>query len=182
MIGKDFIDRRGFLAGALRGALAGAACWLYGLPAAGAQKGLTLAHRASLDAVLDTLIPDDDYPGALRTGVPDRIVELLAGSPRRMRFYRRGLNAIERQARGSQGRSFHELPLAQRSEVLGDLQTGFSPGAIFFRSIRREAMTAFYSSPEAYAMLGYEAPVDGYPYSPALPSGKAAGSPDKADA
>lgn len=165
MTGKDLNGRRGFLGSMFHGAITIAGCWLYGLPTtAGAENELEPRQRASLDAVLDTLIPDDDHPGALRAGVPARIDELLAASPRRGRLYRRGLGAIERHARKAAGRPFHELSLAERSEVLNGFQTGFGPGAIFFRYVRRDAMTAFYSSPEAYAMLGYEPPVNGYPY------------------
>lgn len=143
--------------------------WLYGLPAAAGD--MTPRERASLDAVLDTLIPDDEYPGALRAGVPKRIEALLTESTRRARLYRRGLAALESRSRRATGRSFRELSADERDEVLAGLQGGFGPGPIFFHYVRRDAMTAYYSTPEAYEMLAYEPPLNGYAYTPVGPEG-----------
>lgn len=163
--------RRGFLSGALYGAFTVAGLWLYGLPAGRAGSDLEVGHRDLLRAVLDTLIPDDEYPGALRAGVPERLESQLADTPRRARLYRRGLDAIASHALDSAGKPFQKLSPERRAEMLSAFQSGFNPGSIFLHYARIDAMTTFYSSPEAYAMLGYEPPVDGYPYSPATPNG-----------
>ncbi len=157
----DTADRRGFLGGMLA---AMAAC-VYGLPfASAAEKPSGPEENAVLDAVLDTLIPEDGYPGALQAGVPERVAELMAASPRRARLYRRGLAAVDRHARAHTGRPFRSLDPAQRRALLDDFRAGFGAGSIFFRYVRRDAMTTYYSSPAAYEMLSYEPPVNGYPY------------------
>ncbi len=143
--------------------------WLYGLPAAAGD--MTPRERAALDAVLDTLIPDDEYPGALRAGVPGRIEALLTESPRRARLYRRGLAVLESRSRRATGRSFQEMSGDERGEVLAGLQGGFGPGPVFFHYVRRDAMTAYYSTPDAYEMLAYEPPLNGYAYTPVGPEG-----------
>lgn len=132
---------------------------------------MTPRERGSLDAVLDTLIPDDEYAGALRAGVPKRIEALLTESTRRARLYRRGLAALESRSRRKTGRSFQELSADERGEVLAGLQGGFGPGPIFLHYVRRDAMTAYYSTPEAYEMLAYEPPLNGYAYTPVGPEG-----------
>lgn len=167
MAGEGVISRRGFLGRVLRGTSIAAGFWLYGLPALAGE--MTPRERASLDAVLDTLVPDDEYPGALRAGVPQRIEVLVAENPRRARLYRRGLAALESRSRRATGRSFQELSPDERGEVLAGLQGGFGPGPIFFHYVRRDAMTAYYSTPEAYEMLGYEPPLNGYAYTPVAP-------------
>lgn len=158
----DIAGRRGFLGGML----AVAAACVYGLPvASAAEKPLKPVENVVLDAVLDTLIPEDGYPGALQAGVPERVAALMAASPRRARLYRRGLAAVGRHARSRTGRPFEALALSRRVDLLRDFQAGFGPGSIFLQYVRRDAMTAFYSSPAAYEMLSYEPPVNGYPYS-----------------
>lgn len=99
--------------------------------------------------------------------MPTRIEELLARSPRRLRLYRRGLDAVERRARETAGSSFTDLAPDRRGEVLVAFQAGYGPGTIFFHYVRRDAMTRFYSSPAAYEMLGYQPPLNGYPFAPA---------------
>lgn len=153
----------------LRGTSIAVGFWLYGLPAVAGD--MTPRERAAMDAVLDTLIPDDECPGALRAGVPNRIEALLTESTRRARLYRRGLAALESRSRRATGRSFLELSPDERGEVLAGLQGGFGPGPVFFHYVRRDAMTAYYSTPEAYEMLAYGPPLNGYAYTPVAPEG-----------
>lgn len=161
----------------VQGALWAGAAWLYGLPTpTAAAESLDPARAAALEAVLDTLIPADDYAGALDAGVPGDIAAMLAGSPRRLRLYRRGLDAVERRARETAGAAFTALAPDQRTQVLGAFRSGYGAGAVFLYYVRRDAMTSFYSSPLAYEMLGYQPPLNGYPYQPA-----AADSTEQAD-
>lgn len=164
------MNRRSFLGNAFRRGFAAIGFWCYGLPGFGADDPeLAPPQRIFLDALLDTLIPQDDYPGAIAAGVPMQLMRTLSGAARDRRVYRRGLDILSSRMSEKDARPFHQLSLARRSELLSSFESGFSAETLFFGQLRRDAMTAFYSSQAAYVMLGYQPPVGGYAYSPVEP-------------
>lgn len=164
------MNRRSFFGRVFRRALGVVGFWCYGMPGLAADRTeLAPAHCAFLEALLDTLIPEDDYPGAVGAGVPAQVLGPLSDEARERRIYRRGLDALSRRIQERDTTPFHELPLARRGELLAVFEDGFSAEALFFRRLRNDAMTVFYSSREAYEMLGYQPPAAGYAYSPVEP-------------
>lgn len=161
------MTRRSFLGNAFRRALGVVGFWCYGLPVlAAAETALAPAHRDFLEALLDTLIPEDDYPGAIGAGVPMQMLSSLSDDARGQRIYRRGLDALSSRIQKNDAAPFHALSLARRSEALAAIEEGFGAEALFFRRLRNDAMIAFYSSRAAYEMLGYQPPAAGYAYRP----------------
>ena len=129
------------------------------------------AQMRCLRALLDTLIPPDDYPGAWDAGVGDYLLRQLEGDladllPR----YRSWLNALDNEALAACAAGFAELSPDSRTELLqkiesNDLATEWSQDAAeFFRQIVEHSSEGFYSDPGnggnrdgiAWRMVGFE--------------------------
>lgn len=166
------MNRRLFLAGLRDRLLIGVGSWLYGLPSPARSSGsLTADQQRLLEAVLDTLVPADDYPGAVAAGIPDQIQALVSAEARHLRLYRRGLDVLAGRVGETGNGPFHALSLEARTAILEELARGYGPGAAFFMRVRHDVLSRFYASPAAYAMLGYQPPLAGYAYRPVKPGG-----------
>lgn len=125
-----------------------------------------------LEALLDTIIPPDDFPGAVEAGVCDYLLRQLTGDlsellPR----YRLWLSDLEAESRAGSGKSFAELNMAERSALLRRLELGqvttdwSTEPASFFRQIVEHCAEGYYSDPDnggnrdgiGWRMIGYEA-------------------------
>lgn len=105
----------------------------------------------TLRAVVDRIIPADDYPSASENGVLgyiDRLIEMDTTGARRY-TYEAGLAALDGEARARLGRAFVDLSDAEQDQVLSaveanDVQTRWPlPTAEFF-------LTAVYHTAEGY--------------------------------
>jgi hypothetical protein len=116
------MDRRELLQRAML--LVGAALSPLGSDAPAAAKTektqLDRARLALLSAVVDTLIPKTDTPGAVEAGVPQQFVALLHqwASPTRRAELIAALDAIDGLAQQKQRRSFASLTPNERLELL----------------------------------------------------------------
>src|SRR5215468_3652153 len=87
------------------------------VPAASAQSAfLTAAETEWLKALVDTIIPRTDTPGAVDAGVPKFIDMRLAANPRLAEDFRIGMMKLESHAQSGFGVSFIGLTPKKRIE------------------------------------------------------------------
>jgi hypothetical protein len=136
---------------------------------------LTPVQAAALRALLDRLIPADDFSGALEAGVDDYIVGQWRGDcAREAPVLLSGLAALDAEAaaRHGPGLTFATLGPERQDGLLADLEAGhlssdwpvgISAGA-FFRRMNDLAHEGFYADPGnggnrdavAWRMIRYE--------------------------
>lgn len=127
------------------------------------------AEFDTLTALADAIVPADEFPGAVQSGVPAVLKRGLAQSASRYDRYSRGLQELDELARAAHGQSFARLTLEIRTELLERIvrENRTEPERhvrAFFDFARRDVLRAYYSTPEARAMLGYRPPREGgYP-------------------
>lgn len=85
--------------------------------------GLTSAQRSLVGGIADVIFPRTDTPSATDVGVTDWVdlivAEYYADDVRTV--FASGLDSIDAQVRGSQGRAFAELDLTAKVEVVASL-------------------------------------------------------------
>jgi len=123
--------------------------------------------RATLEAVVDTIVPRDRDPGALDAAVPARILARLAIDPAALRLYRGGLELLDRLARQGNAPSFRALDAAGRERILSSLLSG-SRGSEplaeqFFLRARRDVLAFYWGSEIGQGVVDYRPPLAGYP-------------------
>ena len=124
-----------------------------------------------LEALLDTLIPPDDFPGAVEAGVGAYLLRQLAGDlAALLPTYQLWLSDLDAESRAIRGLSFAELDLEERTTLLksvemGEIATNWSlDPAPFFRQIVEHCAEGYYSDPDnggnrdgiGWRMIGYE--------------------------
>jgi gluconate 2-dehydrogenase gamma chain len=109
----------------------------------------------TLRAIVDCLIPPDDFPGALEAGVCDFLARLLETDLADQReVFASGLEGIESEALARFDKSFANLNSDQQVEVLRDVEHGrvmtswpTSPQH-FFEILVMTTAEGYYSDPE----------------------------------
>ena len=132
---------------------------------------LTETQWATLRALIDRLIPADDYPGGWDAGVGDYLERQFAGDlSDALELYLSGLDALDVEARTTAGVSFAALaPDAQdgllRQVELGEVVTDWPIEPVaFFRAAAEHAAEGFYGDPGnggnrdgvSWRMIGFE--------------------------
>ena len=129
----------------------------------------------TLPAVVDCLIPPDDFPGAYDAGVCDYIEQLLhtdlAGHAD---FFRAGIDALDSEALATCNAPFAALTHDQQISILKDIESGavktswpIAP-ARFFEMLVNTTVEGYYSDPQqggnrgraSWVMTGFEDAVD----------------------
>lgn len=125
----------------------------------------------TLRAVVDCLIPPDDYAGAFDAGVCDFIVRLFETDLAEQReFFDAGLEAIESEALARFDTRFADLSPDQQVVILAGIERGSvnTPWPIapdqFFEILVRTTAEGYYSDPEqggnkgsiSWAMTGFQ--------------------------
>jgi hypothetical protein len=125
---------------------------------------------ATLRALLDSLIPPDDAPGAWDAGVGDYLARQFAGDLAGEReHYAVGLDALDAEARFRHGMAFAALAPRVRAEVLRQLEQDATAtawpidAAAFVRAAAEHAAEGYYSDPGnggnrdgvAWRMIGF---------------------------
>lgn len=124
-----------------------------------------------LEAVADTIIPPDDWPGAVEAGVCRFIVDLLGKEEQwRLPAYREALAAIDRCAFGAFGFSFADLDRPGRTAIL-TLVENQEPAAVragasaaWLKVVARHCAEGYYADPGnggnegaiSWKMIGYK--------------------------
>jgi len=161
--------RRQFLALVSAGGIlaTGAAAWL--MSRWRVEPELNDESVLVLRAVIDALVPRDEFPGALDLGIDEDVLELLRRDNRRRRLYRRGIEGLSVEARQRYHKPFHELPEAKSIDLMEEKSRGYDSTAAFLAWARSDVFRAYYTSPEAFAMLNYRPPKYGYLHDSAPP-------------
>ena len=128
-----------------------------------------------LDAIVEQIIPTDDFPGGKWANVSNFIDKQLSTYYRKHQLaYREGLSAFEKTVNQMKGKKFAELSFAEQTAMLEKREAGEFPGdywkdhppADFFDMVRQHSMQGFYGSPVhggnreyiSYHMLGLDYP------------------------
>lgn len=109
----------------------------------------------TLAAVVDCLIPPDDFPGAYDAGVCNYIEQLLhTDLAEHAEFFRAGIEAIDSEALATDNAPFAALTPDQQIAILGNIESGavkaswpIAP-ARFFAMLVNTTAEGYYSDPE----------------------------------
>jgi hypothetical protein len=125
----------------------------------------------TLRAVVNRIIPPDEYPGGWDAGVGDYLLgQFQRDLKDKVDEYRLGLDALDHEAHMLQGLGFAVLPPALQDALLarveqGNVQTAWAiDPAAFFAMLVEHAMEGFYSDPGnggnrdgvSWKMIGFE--------------------------
>jgi hypothetical protein len=132
---------------------------------------LTEPQRAALRALVDRIIPADDFPGGWDAGVGDYLDrQFVADLSHVVDLYRGGLDALDVEARTAAGVSYAALGPDAQDELLRRVEAGevatdwpVDP-AEFFRAATEHAAEGFYGDPGnggnrdgvSWRMIGFE--------------------------
>jgi hypothetical protein len=128
-------------------------------------------QQATLRALVDRIIPADDFPSGWQAGVGDYLVGQFERDLRsQLDRYRAGLDALDAEARADTGARFAELDAEHQDALLRRIETGavttpwpINPAA-FFQAAVEHSMEGFYSDPGnggnrdgvSWRMIGFE--------------------------
>ena len=116
-----------------------------------------------VDAIVEQIIPTDEWMGAKDAGVTNYIDRQLVGPLSRFQEkYRKGLEEIRISCRKIYDKPFEKLPWDEQTKFLKSIEKGE-----FFRLVRDHTMQGYYGSPRhggnknyvSYNMLGLDYPV-----------------------
>lgn len=118
---------------------------------------LSSGERAILKAYLDTLIPDDDSPGAIALGIPEKMAAAAEKDRDYLRLLHIGCSWLDATS-GSNG--FVSSVEAVREELLDQLEHSEIPSEewVFYQRTRRDAFQHYYADPRTIAALDYPGP------------------------
>ena len=128
-----------------------------------------------LDAIVEQMIPTDDFPGGKWANVSNFIDKQLDTYYRKHQIaYREGLAALEKTVIQMKGKKFEDLPFGEQTLILEEMEAGGLSGdywkdhsqANFFEMVRQHSLQGFYGSPAhggnrnyiSYHMLGLDYP------------------------
>jgi gluconate 2-dehydrogenase subunit 3-like protein len=111
-------------------------------------------NTQTLRAVVNCLVPADDFPGAYEAGVCDYLQTLFATDLRHeAEFFTAGLNNIDLEARTRFAKPFASLPPEQQTITLEAIQ---QRDQRFFEMLVCTTAEGFYSNPISWTMTGFE--------------------------
>ena len=142
----------------LRYALAGAAitAGLVVLKRVFVPAGLSEGGRATFEALLDTLLPEDGLPGWRATRVMPRLAEEIARNRRGRRALVEGVAWLDREARSRHGAAFASLAASDRAAIVRAAEEeglGTVPH-YFYRVVRDRAMQLHFAHPAVWRAIG----------------------------
>jgi hypothetical protein len=127
----------------------------------------------TLRAVVDCLIPPDDFPGGYEAGVCDYLERIFQTDLSAQReFFLDGIDGIEAEARERFNESFANLTPDQKASTLaaiesGDVKTSWSISpSLFFEMLVNTTAEGYYSDPQqggnrgalSWVMTGFDEP------------------------
>lgn len=125
----------------------------------------------TLQALVDAIIPEDDYPGGWESGVGDYLLRQLESDlSNSLAAYRDWLDALELEAEKVFQAPFASLDLAAKTALLEAIEKGETrsdwriEGAAFFAQIVEHCSEGFYADPGnggnrdgiAWTMVGFK--------------------------
>jgi len=149
------IDRRGFIKSAAGSTVALASLQVFGISADHAPgcKFFSAGQAATLKAIAEQFVPQDDLPGAEKAGVLFYIDGLLSGKFGRFytERYQSGLRLVNELSQKEFHNDFASLANDQQLSVLHTLESGTdgaAEGPRFFALILQHTMEGYYGDPE----------------------------------
>jgi hypothetical protein len=127
---------------------------------------LTPAHRETVTALADVILPADDLgPAASELRVPDFIDEWISApyseQQRDRGIVSPGLDWLEEESQRRFSARFARLTPAQQRAICDDICSTatatppFKQGAVFFARFRALAAGAYYGTPQGWKAIGY---------------------------
>lgn len=121
-----------------------------------------LNHRETktIEALLGTLIPDDETPGALKLGVSEMILSKAATQNKYRHIIKKGSEWLDREAGKLSSTDFTALREEDRDSIVAraiESPTDSLPRN-FLELMRADAFEFYYSNPRSWAQLGYNGP------------------------
>jgi hypothetical protein len=118
---------------------------------------LSRVARATLRALLDTLIPDGEFPGHARTRVLPRLLAEIRKEPGGPAALEWGLAVLDARAERLGAASFARLAPEERRRAVAWLETlpDGTRGRNFYLRLSRRAMRLHYTHEAAWAPLGH---------------------------
>lgn len=111
-------------------------------------------NSETLRAVVDCLIPGDEFPGAYDAGVCDYVERLLQTDlADRAEFFRAGIDAIDAEALARFGKPFAKLTATEQTSTLSVIA---SAAPRFFEMLVCTTAEGYYTEPISWAMTGFE--------------------------
>jgi Gluconate 2-dehydrogenase subunit 3 len=132
---------------------------------------LSAGQWRTLQALVDCLIPADDFPSGWQAGVGDYLARQFERDLRdQVDLYRAGLDALDAETEARAGMPFAELGPIGQTHLLAQLEHGHARTAwpisapSFLNAVTNHAAEGFYSDPGnggnknsvAWRMVGYE--------------------------
>ena len=149
------LNRRAFLGAAITSLLA--VSGLVWLRRRWPYLSLWSKDKRVLVALVDTLVPTDESPGAIDLGVHERLLDAARNSSQLRRQLRVGAQWLNQSAQRAFEDHFGELDLERREQIVAQLvEAGEQDG--FFRSVRSFVMRDYYAHAEVFASLHYSGP------------------------
>lgn len=129
---------------------------------------LTDEEAKTMDALVDQIIPKDDFPGGSEAGVTYFIdYQLTTHLRESLDFYRTGLAALNNTIHQQHGKSFHELDVDQQHNILKEMSEGLRNNDAanigwndirpsgFFNTVRNHCMMGYYGDPKHGGNIGH---------------------------
>lgn len=128
-------------------------------------------NSETLRAVVDCLIPGDDFPGGYEAGVCDYLEHLLQTDlADQAEFLRIGINSIEAEAQARFKQPFASLSSSEQTAVLAAIESGAVktswpiPPSRFFEMLVNTTAEGYYAEPQqggnrgavSWVMTGFE--------------------------
>ncbi|HJY30647.1 MAG TPA: gluconate 2-dehydrogenase subunit 3 family protein [Pyrinomonadaceae bacterium] len=132
-------------------------------------------NSETLRAVVDCLIPGDEFPGAYDAGVCDYVKRLLQTDlAEQAEFFRAGIEAIDAEALARFERPFVNLSSSDQNSMLAAIESGAVktswpiPPSRFFEMLVNTTAEGYYSEPQqggnrgaiSWLMTGFEERMD----------------------
>ena len=133
-------------------------------------------YTACLEALCNQIIPDDEYPGAVKTGAVNFIRRQLATHLDYCRDdYRKGLSALQTYCQNRFGKNFEQLASGEQIALMQQMESNSVTGSEwseiaadrFFTMVLKHTMMSFYGAPRhggnkdyaSYRMLRLDIPL-----------------------
>jgi hypothetical protein len=132
---------------------------------------LSQRQRRCLQAVVDRIIPADEFPSGWEAGAGDYLLrQLETDLASRLAAYRGGLDAVDEEAQRVAGRTFAELDCSLQDEILVWIEAGEVAASwpvnpiIWFHMLVDHVIEGYYGDPGnggnrdavSWRMIGFE--------------------------
>ncbi|HEY3784708.1 MAG TPA: gluconate 2-dehydrogenase subunit 3 family protein [Steroidobacteraceae bacterium] len=138
-------------------------------------RSLSAQEFAVLEALVDRITPQPKHrpPVPVAALVDQKLTAdrhdgyRAPGLPRQLEAWKRGLAALEAQARAAHGLSFPDLPAQMQDALLRKMQAGdlhhelwqgMPPATFFVQRVLNDLVSAYWSHPTAWSEMGWGGP------------------------